>query len=92
MAEEVKFTKEELDKVTNFQGKYSQVRNDFGDMSLSRISLSNQLNELNDLEAKLHEELKKIQMDETNFLNELNKKYGEGTLDPQTGVFKSNKS
>ena len=51
MAEEVKFTKEELNNIGNFQGKYAQVRNDFGDMSLSRINLNNQLNALNNLES-----------------------------------------
>ena len=87
MSEEVKFTKEELNKINSFQERYAQVRNDFGDISLSRINLSNQLKELDNLEDETSNSLQKIQTDEKAFLGELNKKYGEGNLDPKTGVF-----
>ena len=91
MSEEVKFTKEELDSINNFQGRYAQVRNDFGDISLSKISLNNQLEELDKVKEEAQNNLKKIQTEERNFLDELNKKYGEGNLNPETGVFTPNK-
>ena len=87
MSKEVKFTKEELDSINNFQGRYAQVRNDFGDISLSKISLNNQLEELDKVKEEAQNNLIKIQTEERNFLDELNKKYGEGNLNPETGVF-----
>tara|TARA_Y100000034_G_C6561985_1_gene243239 strand:- start:33 stop:320 length:288 start_codon:yes stop_codon:yes gene_type:complete len=87
MSEEVKFTKQELDSINNYQGRYAQVRNEFGDISLSRINLNNQLNELDKLKDEAQKSLEKIQSDERAFLDELNKKYGEGNLNPETGVF-----
>ena len=92
MSEEVKFTKEELDSINNFQGRYAQVRNDFGDVHMNRINLENQMKELDSVEAKLSDNLQKIRLEERKFLDELNGKYGEGNLDPQTGVFTPNKS
>ena len=92
MAEEIKFTKKELDQINEFQGQYTQVRNDFGDVHMNRINLENQMKELDSVEAKLSDNLQKIRLEERKFLDELNGKYGEGNLDPQTGVFTPNKS
>jgi hypothetical protein len=38
------------------------------------------------------ETFNKIQNDEQKFLDEITKKYGQGTLNPETGVFTPNKS
>ena len=87
MSKEVKFTKEELDNLNGFQSRYSQVRDDFGGICLSKISLRNQIEELDKLEVKLSSDFSNIQEEEKTFLDELNKKYGEGSLNPETGVF-----
>ena len=92
MSKEVKVTKEELDNIKNIQISYAKIRDNFGGICLSKISLRNQIDELDQLEIKLDSDYKKIQGDERNFLNELNKKYGEGNLDLETGAFIPTKS
>ena len=87
MSEEVKFTKEEIDRIDDFQVKYSQIRDDFGGICLSKINLRNRIDELDKFEDKLSTDFRKIQNDENKFIDELNEKYGEGSLDPKTGVF-----
>ena len=87
MSEEVKFTKEELDNLNSFQSRYSEVKDQFGGICLSKISLRKQIEELDNLEVKLSNDFSKIQEEEKTFLDELNKKYGEGSLDPKTGIF-----
>ena len=87
MSEEVKFTKEELDNLNSFQSRYSEVKDQFGGICLSKISLRKQIEELDNLEVKLSNDFSKIQEEEKTFLDELNKKYGEGSLNPKTGVF-----
>ena len=74
MAEEIKFTKKELDQINEFQGQYTQVRNDFGDVHMNRINLENQMKELDSVEAKLSDNLQKIRLEERKFLDELNGK------------------
>ena len=82
MPEEVKFTEEELKQVQNFQNQYLSVQNQFGQLKLAQIRLDNQ-------EVDLENALKQVQDNETKFLDEITKKYGQGTLNPETGVFLS---
>ena len=47
---------------------------------------------LNQQEQDLENNLNEIQSEESKFLEEITKKYGQGTLNPETGVFTKNKS
>ena len=85
MPEEVKFTEEELKQVQNFQNQYLSVQNQFGQLKLAQIRLDNQ-------EVDLENALKQVQDNETKFLDEITKKYGQGTLNPETVVFTPNAS
>jgi len=85
MPEEVKFTEEELKQVGTFQQNYSNIQNQFGQLKMAQIRLDEQ-------EVELEEGLKSIQDKEKKFLDEITKKYGEGSLNQDTGVFTPNKS
>ena len=80
MSEEVKFTEEELTQVQNIQKSYVGVQNQFGQLKLAQIRLDEQ-------EVDLEEALKSVQSEESKFLDGITKKYGPGTLNPETGVF-----
>ena len=80
MPEEVKFTEEELKQVQNIQSSYVDVTNKFGQLKLAQVRLDKQ-------EVDLENALQKIQSDEQTFLDGITKKYGQGTLNPETGVF-----
>ena len=85
MPEEVKFTEEELKQVQNIQTSYANVQNQFGQLKLAQIRLDNQ-------EVDLEDALKQIQSEEKKFLDGITKKYGQGSLNPETGVFTSTES
>ena len=85
MPEEVKFTEEELTQVQNIQKSYANVQNQFGQLKLAQIRLDND-------EVTLEDALKSIQDDEKKFLDGITEKYGQGSLNPETGVFTPNKS
>ena len=87
MSEEVKFTEEELTQVQNIQKSYSNVQNQFGQISVAQVRLEEQEHSLAKEHENLVKSLKKIQSDEQKFLNEITKKYGQGSLNPETGVF-----
>ena len=82
MPEEVKFTEEELTQVQNIQQSYANVQNQFGQLKLAQIRLDND-------EVTLEDALKSIQDEEKKFLDGITEKYGQGTLNPETGVFTS---
>ena len=80
MPEEVKFTDEELKQVQNIQSGYVNVQNQFGQLKMAQIRLDEQ-------EGELENSLKSIQLKEKKFLDGITDKYGQGTLNPETGVF-----
>tara|TARA_A100001201_G_scaffold85843_1_gene75782 strand:- start:131 stop:403 length:273 start_codon:yes stop_codon:yes gene_type:complete len=80
MPEEVKFTEEELKQIQNIQVSYQNVQSQFGQLKLAQIRLDEQ-------EVDLEEALKAIQSEEKKFLDGITDKYGQGTLNPETGVF-----
>jgi len=85
MPEEVKFTEDELKQVQSIQKSYANVQNQFGQLKLAQIRLDEQ-------EVELEESLTQIQQEEQKFLDGITKKYGQGSLNPETGVFTPNKS
>ena len=80
MPEEVKFTEEELKQVQNIQASYVNVQNQFGQLKMAQIRLDEQ-------EIDLENSLKSIQEEEKKFLEGITEKYGEGSLNSETGVF-----
>ena len=50
MAEEVKFTKEEMDRIQGIQKDYIGVQGELGQLSISRLRLETQMNSLDNRE------------------------------------------
>ncbi len=80
MPEEVKFTEEEMSQVQGIQQNYANVQNQFGQLKMAQIRLDEQ-------EIDLENSLKSIQEEEKKFLETITEKYGEGSLNSETGVF-----
>ena len=92
MPKEVKFTEEELKKVKEFQKEYFDIQTTFGQVHIARMRLEEQLINFDKLMDESRGKFTKIQEEERKFLDEITKKYGDGNLNPETGVFTSNKS
>ena len=89
---EVKFTAEELKQVKEIQDNYFDVQNQFGQTTLAKFRVQEQIDLLDKNEDDLKTKFEEIQSKERDFLKGITEKYGEGSLDPKTGVFTSNKS
>ena len=87
MSNEVKFTKEELESISNIRTTYQNIQAGFGQLKVQRLLLEQQINGLEEAEVNLESEYTKAQDNERAFVASLNEKYGPGTLDPNTGVF-----
>ena len=84
---EVKFTDEEMKSLKGIQESYFNVQNEYGKLELSRIRLEQQLDGLDTMDNGLREKFVQTQSTEKEFLDGITKKYGEGTLDQESGVF-----
>ena len=92
MAEAKKFTEEELKQVKEIQDKYFDIQNQFGLASITKLRLEKQMDNLMQQKEDLAKSFTEIQENERKFLDEITKKYGQGTLNPETGEFVPNKS
>lgn len=86
---EQKIEQQELEKIQEISKKYEEITVKFGQLQVQRILLQQQLDKLNDEEDLLKSEYGSNQLSERNLMVELNTKYGEGSLNLQTGVFVS---
>ena len=89
--EEIKFTEEELKKIKEIQDEYIKIQNLFGQVSLAKLRLDEQYQSLSEQEIENKKSFGDVQKNEKNFLEEITKKYGEGSFNPDTGVFIPNK-
>ena len=80
MAEDIKFTDEELKSIEGIRVKYTEITNRFGQITLTKYNLDQQ-------EKQAHKDFEAIRAEEQKVLNGITEKYGPGTLDPNTGVF-----
>lgn len=92
MAEETKFTEDELKSLQDLQNSYQQKQLQFGQLRVQRLLVQQQLDAIDDTEAQLEAEYSGVQETERTLVEQLNEKYGPGSLDPATGVFTSTKT
>ena len=90
MAEEIKFTEDELKSLKDLQETYGKVQADFGALKVRRLVLEQQVEGLDEAEEAVHKAYKDNQATERKLVEELNEKYGPGSLNPETGVFTPN--
>tara|TARA_Y100001963_G_scaffold121888_1_gene170827 strand:- start:143 stop:439 length:297 start_codon:yes stop_codon:yes gene_type:complete len=87
MSEPIKFTEDELTKVNELQGTYLRLQNTLGQISIGRIRLEQQLSEFDKAEDNVRKQFGDAQQNERDFIDKINKKYGDGNLDITTGLF-----
>ena len=84
---EIKFTEEELKSLNDLNQGYTTTQQQFGQLKVQRILLTQQLEALDETEIRLETEYSELQKSEQQLVQSLNEKYGPGQLDPKTGVF-----
>ena len=87
MADEIKFTEDELKSLNELRETYGKVQADFGALKVRRLVLEQQLEGLDEADEAVHKAYKDNQETERKLVEELNEKYGPGSLNPETGVF-----
>ena len=87
MADEIKFTEDELKSLGDLSQNYQNIQTSFGQLRVQKILAEQQAEALEEAEVKMEADYKEMQDKERELVQQLNEKYGPGQLDPQTGVF-----
>jgi hypothetical protein len=91
MSEKIKMTDSELAEVKMLQEKFQQKVFQLGQLSLQKMQLETTTKSINEQETKLKDEWNGLQKMENELIEKLLSKYGEGSLDLQSGTFVSEK-
>lgn len=88
MSEIIKFTEQEMQSIAKLQSDYQQYIYILGQIDLEKTDLEQQLQELQNKRNEVFENWKKAQKEESDLLNSLSQKYGDGSLNIKDGTFK----
>jgi hypothetical protein len=88
MSEVIKMSQEDIDRLKELQEEYNKKTFEFGRLYQAKIEIDNQLIEWEEQNLKLTSEYKKLQSDEIDLAKELEKNYGQGQVNLETGEFK----
>jgi hypothetical protein len=87
MANEIKFTTEELDKIKELRDAHANKVLEFGRMKVELLLTEQRLNSLKDAEENIQNDYVGLQETEQELGQKLNEKYGAGTVDLESGTF-----
>jgi len=83
----IKFSEDELRELVDLKQKYHTNLLGFGDVKLRTYMIEDEIANLKEREDKLKQEHLDLQNEEKGILDKITHKYGEGSLDIQSGVF-----
>jgi len=86
----MKITDEEMQSIKTIQEEYTQVGVQFVQLKLAKNSSEEYLKKLNEQEETLTNGIQEINKREKKLADDLNEKYGVGSLDMTTGEFTPN--
>ena len=86
----MKITDEEMQSIKTIQEEYTQVGVQFVQLKLAKNSSEEYLKKLNEQEETLTNGIQEINEREKKLADDLNEKYGVGSLDMTTGEFTPN--
>jgi len=87
MTEEVKFTEEEMKQLVELQQRYQTIQNALGQLGVAKLRLEQQVATFDVEQNNIESQFTEIQNQERGFVDSVNKKYGDGNLDINTGIF-----
>lgn len=87
MTESQKFTTEELKQITDLRNGHAQKINEFGQVELELLLTKQRMDSLEQTKLDLRAQYISLQEQEKQLVADLNKKYGEGTVDLESGEF-----
>jgi hypothetical protein len=88
MSDTIKFTDQEMQSIVKLQNDYQQNIFALGQLDLEKTDLEHQLSQIKEQRDKIYDNWKNLQNLESQLLNSLSEKYGDGSLNIKDGTFK----
>jgi|TARA_B100000900_G_C20183134_1_gene554750 predicted nuclease with TOPRIM domain len=86
-SKDVKFTKDELNSIEELRNNYNSVTNALGMLEVSRMQTEKRLETIEGDKIRLETQYEQLTMVEKELINSLTEKYGQGSIDINSGVF-----
>ena len=86
-SKQIKFTKEELSGIREVRNSFNNITTNFGNLEVQRIQNEQRLSAIEQQKVIAENEYNQVIQQEAELLNNLNEKYGQGSLDLEKGVF-----
>mgnify|MGYP001217058693 FL=1 len=86
-SKQIKFTKEELSGIREVRNSFNNITTNFGNLEVQRIQTEQRLSAIEQQKVIAENEYNQVIQQEVELLNNLNEKYGQGSLDLEKGVF-----
>jgi predicted nuclease with TOPRIM domain len=86
-SKDVKFTKDELNSIEELRNNYNSVTNSLGMLEVSRMQTEKRLETIEGDKIRLETQYEQLTMVEKELINSLTEKYGQGSIDINSGVF-----
>jgi len=87
---QIKITKEEQTEILELNAEYQNLLIAFGEISAERFKLKSKLKRLKENEKTLNKTFLEFGNKETIMLERLKRKYGDGQLDIESGIYIKN--
>ena len=87
MSEQIKFTEQELNEIKELRDAHANKVLEFGRIKVELLLTEQRLNSLKDTEENIQNDYVALQEKEAQMVENLNKKYGAGTVDLESGTF-----
>ena len=84
--EQKQLTQDELANVTNLANSLTEITSKFGQIKIEKLNLITQLTAIDELEKDFEKQYLELKDKEYILSKELSEKYGEGTLNLETGT------
>lgn len=87
MKDPIKVTDEELKTALSLQSDFQKTVYQFGNLYLEKVQIDNAIKLITSKEKELQDKLKDLQDKENELIQGIYKKYGDGKLDLEKGLF-----
>jgi len=87
MAEPIKISEEDLKKIRDIQTQYQIKMGEFGKLYLEKMGIDKAIKAITARETQIQNDWESLQKAESDFIDDLLKRYGEGNLDLKQGIF-----
>ena len=86
-SKQIKFTKEEHSGIREVRNSFNNITTNFGSLEVQRIQAEQRLAAIEQQKVIAENEYNQVIQQEAELLNNLNEKYGQGSLDLEQGIF-----